>query len=330
MRALTFRAAAAALTTALALGACEPAGSDLGFGVEERGTVSALVYLDRDGSGTPNAVDTLYQGATVMLRPRAGGAPVATGTSDVEGVVRFEDVPFGDYLVTVAASSVGDSLVVAKVENDSVRISLAAPEASATARLAWEEVSVREARGRPEGSRVFLRGTILSGVQIFSDLSSHMTDTSLALRMTAVTLVGGLTGNNAGDSVVVRGVLGQANGQPVLTSARVTRITTRPAPIPKSVTSGVAATADNGALDAGFVNLTSVVISDTVTAAPDFRVVASDGSGAITILLDSNIGFNRTAFRPDRTMNIRGVLVPDGQGSWILKPRATGDVTFLN
>lgn len=329
MRALMLRAAAA-LIPPLVLAACEPAGTDFGFGAEETGKVSVLVYLDRDGSRTPTPFDTLLNSATVSLRPRAGGAAVATATTNTEGIALFEGVRFGDYLVTVGAGALGDSLVVADIEADSIRVQLAAPEVSVTARLGYEEISIRQARGRAPGSRVFIRGTISAGVQLFSDLSSHMADTSQAIRMTGLTLLGNLTGHNPGDSVVVRGIIGQANGQPILTSGRIIRVALRPAPIPKSITSGVAATAENGALDAAFINLTSVTISDTSTVAPDFRVVASDGSGAITIILDANISFNRPAFRPDRVMNIRGVLVPSGQGGWILKPRVTGDVTFLN
>ena len=329
MRALMLRAAAA-LILPLMLAACEPAGTDFGFGAEQFGSVSVLVYLDRDGSKTPTQPDTLFQGASVSLRPQGGGAAVATATTDVEGIASFDNVRFGDYLVTVGGAALGDSLQVGDVEDDSIRVSLTEPEVSVTARLAWEELSIREARTRGPGSLVFIRGKILVGVQAFSDLSSHMADTSLAIRMTGLTLLGNLTGHNPGDSVVVRGVLGQENGQPILTGGRILRVALRPAPIPKSITSGVAATAENGALDAAFINLTSVTISDTSTVAPDFRVVASDGSGAITIMLDANISFNRTAFRPTRVMNIRGVLVPSGQGSWILKPRVAGDVTFLN
>lgn len=322
--------AAAALALALVAGACDPAGSDLGFGSEPAGSVSVLVYLDRDGSGTPTAADTVFQGATVSLRPRAGGAAVATATSNAEGRVTFGDLRLGDYLLSVSGGGVGDSLRVGKIDPDSVRVSAAADTVSSQARLEWEGWSIRSARSAAAGTRVFLRGRISAGVQVFADQSSHMADTSAAIRMTGVTLLGNLTGNNPGDSVVVRGIMGQENGQPVLTSARLLRVALRPAPVPTSITSGEAATAQNGALDAAFVNLTSVVISDTATVAPDFRVVASDGSGAITILLDSNIGFARTSFRPDRSMNIRGVLVPSGLGSWILKPRAVGDVTFLN
>lgn len=329
MRALMLRAVAA-LILPLMLAACEPAGTDFGFGAEETGSVSVLVYLDRDGSKTPTQPDTLFQGANVSLRPLGGGAAVATAITDVEGVANFANVRFGDYLVTVEGAALGDSLQVGAVESDSILVSLGAPEVSVTARLGWREVSIREARTRGPGSLVFIRGTISAGVQSFSDLSSHMADTSGAIRMTGLTLIGNLTGHNPGDSVVVRGIIGQANGQPILTSGRITRVATRPAPIPTSITSGVAATAQNGVLDAAFINLTSVTVSDTSTVAPDFRVVASDGSGAITIILDANISFNRTAFRPDRVMNIRGVLVPSGQGSWILKPRVTGDVTFLN
>jgi hypothetical protein len=329
MRAQMLRAAAA-LLPALVLGACEPAGTDLGFGSQETGEVGVIVYLDRDGSGTPTPLDTLYVGATVSLQPRAGGVAIATATTDAEGVAFFPEVKFGDYTISVSSASIGDSLVVANIDPDSIRVSSATNQVAAAARLAWPELSIREARTRAPGTLVFIRGTILVGTPFFSDLSAHLSDTSRALRMTGLTLLGGLAGNNPGDSVVVRGIVGQANGQPILSSARLIRVATRPAPIPTPVTSGIAASAQNGALDAALVNLTSITITDSMTTAPNFQVVASDGSGALTIVLDSNIPFNRLAFGPGRIMNIRGVLVPSGLGSWVLKPRVPGDVTFLN
>lgn len=329
MRAQMLRAAAA-LLPALVLGACEPAGTDLGFGSLETGEVGVIVYLDRDGSRTPTPLDTLFQGAVVALRPLAGGTAVVTATTNVEGVALFPEVSFGDYKITVTAASIGDSLVVARVDPDSIRVSPATSQIGAVVRLAWPELSIREARTRPQGTPVFIRGTILVGIPFFSDLSAHVRDTSQALRMTGLTLLGGQTGNNPGDSVVVRGVVGQANGQPILSSARIIRVATRPGPIPVPVTTGVAASAQNGALDAALVNLTSITITDSMTTAPNFQVVASDGSGALTIVLDTNIPFNRLAFAPGRIINILGVLVPSGAGSWVLKPRVPGDVTFLN
>lgn len=314
----------------LVLAACDPAGGDLGFGAEPTGDVAVAVYLDRDGSATPTASDTVFQGARVSLRPQGGGAPVATVTTDVQGVALFSAIRLGDYRVTVDQASIGDSLQVAKITTDSLRVAAIAPQVSATVRLAYPEVSVRQARLLPAGRRVFVRGQVLAGVQLFSDQSSHMADTSVAVRLTNVALQGGLTGNAAGDSVVVLGTVALVNGQPVLSSARVTRVATRPAPIPKPVTSAVAASAQNGALDADLVLVSSVLVSDSMTVAPHFRVVASDGSGAVTIELDVNLGIVTSGFRVGRIMNVRGVLVPTGQGSWILKPRGAGDVTFLN
>lgn len=319
-----------ALGASLAVAACDPAGADLGFGAEPTGQVAALAYLDRDGTGTPTALDTVFRGARVSLRPRGGGVAIATATTDLQGIARFESVAFGDYLVTVEAASIGDSIQVAAIDDEEVRVSASVDEVAVGVRLAYPEVSLRQARLLPAGTRVFVRGVVLSGIQVFSDQSAHVIDTSAAVRLTNVSLLGGLTGNTPGDSVVLRGTVGVANGQPILTGVRLTRVATRPAPVPKPVTSGVAATAQAGALDADFVLLTSVVISDTVTVAPDFRVTASDGSGAVRIMLDANLGFALGNFRPARAISVRGVLVPDGQGGWVLKPRGGGDVTFLN
>lgn len=314
----------------LVLAGCDPAGSDLGFGAEPTGEVAVVLYLDRDGSGTATGPDTVFQGARVSLRPQGGGAAVATATSDQQGIARFTTLRLGDYLVTVESASIGDSILVADIDQDSIRVAAIAPQVGATVRLAYPELSIRQARLLPAGRRVFVRGLVLAGVQLYSDQSSHMADTSRAVRLTNVALLGGLTGNAAGDSVVVLGTVGLVNGQTVLSGARVTRVATRPAPVPKPVTSAVAASAQNGALDADLVLVSSVVVSDSMTVAPHFQVVASDGSGAVTIQLDTNPGIATNGFRIGRILNVRGVLVPTGQGSWILKPRGAGDITFLN
>src|SRR4029453_13358443 len=98
--------------------------------------------------------------------------------------------------------------------------------------------------------------------------------------------------------------------------------------VPLPVGSGTAATAANGVLDAQLVRITGAIISDTVTVAPDFEVKVSEGHGTLTVILDANINFPRTAFAPGRSMNAVGVLVPDGVGGWVFKPRQLGDVTL--
>ena len=191
-------------------------------------------------------------------------------------------------------------------------------------RLSFPEVSIRQARLLPVGKRAFIRGVILAGVQSFRDTTSHIVDSSGQIRLTRVSLRTGI-GNTPGDSVSVLGVASTRAGQPTIDLAVISRFGQRPAPIPLPVATGTAATAAGGTLDAGLVIITGAIISDTATAAPDYRVVGSDGTGPITVLLDGLINFNRANFRPGRSMNVQGVLVPDGTGAWVLKPRQIAD-----
>ena len=319
-------AAAAAVTL---IAACDNAGSDLGFDLDRGGTVLVGVYLDRDGSRTFSLpLDTVFANARVALLPLGGRDTLQARNTDALGQVRFTDVPLGQYRVVVDSASVGDSIRVQLIDSTAGFHVVLGDTVPVVARLGYPEVSLRQARGLPLGRRVFVRGVILAGVQSFRDTTSLISDSSGFIRMTRVSLRAGLTGNNPGDSVSVIGLTSTRLGLPTLDNASIARFGVRPAPIPISINTGQAATASNGSLDAALVQLTGAIISDTSTVAPDFRVEASDGSGTVVIILDGGINFIRSNFRPLRSMNLRGVLVPDGQGKWQVKPRDLGDVTF--
>jgi hypothetical protein len=328
------RPRAAMIATALlagALAACENSGVDLGFPAEKAGVIEALVYLDRDGSRTATfPLDTLYPGARVALLRRGSGDTVRTAVTGLSGIARFTGVPLGEYRVAVAPASLGDSILVARIDSAQVRLETRPDTLRVTVvRLSYPEVSLREARTLPLGRRVFVRGVVLAGVQSFRDTTSHVADSSGAMRLTRVALRGGLTGNNPGDSVSVLGLTSVRTGQPVLDLAVIARFSTRPPPIPIQASTFTAATAAGGTLDANLVQITGATITDTVTVAPDFRATITDGSGALVVTLDGNINFVRTAWRPGRTLNARGVLVPDGAGGWTLKPRDPNDVVLF-
>lgn len=318
----------AAITAIGVLSACENVGSDLGAALQSNGTVAVLVYLDRDGSRTPTVLDTVFAKARVALLLRGGRDTVQTKITDANGVARFQDVALGQYRIVVDSVSVGDSIKVQQVDSASGFHVAIGDTVPLVARLGYPEVSIRQARTMQQGRRVFIRGVVLAGVQSFRDTTSHIVDSSGFLRLTRVSLRAGLTGNNPGDSVSVLGLTSVRLGLPTLDNAALARFGTRPPPIPIAIGTGTAATASNGTLDAALIQVTGATISDTATAAPDFRVQASDGSGTIEIILDGGINFIRSAFRPTRSMNVRGVLVPDGLGKWQLKPRDLGDVTF--
>ena len=159
----------------------------------------------------------LYRGARVALFARGSVDTFKTATSNTFGVALFTQVPLGQYRVAVVPSSIGDSIevqaiTVGVVDTNVVRVTFAEDTTVVQGRLGYPEFSVREARSLPLGRRVFIRGVILSGVQSFRDTTSHVTDSSLADRLTRVALKGGLSGNNPGDSVSVLGVTVEPGG----------------------------------------------------------------------------------------------------------------------
>jgi hypothetical protein len=323
------RVSISALAFVALLAGCNNAGTDLDFSTSRTGTVSVLVYLDRDASRslTP-PVDTVYAGARVALLSRGSGDTIRTVTSGADGVAQFETVPFGDYRVTAALGGLGDSLLIGDIATPDVQLSLHDSTANAVVRLAYPEVSIRHLRELPVGKRVVVRGYILVGVQQFRDTTSHAADSSGSIRMTRVSLRG-FSGNSPGDSVTALGTIATRLGQPVLDRALLTRIGIQPPPVAAAVATGTAATAANGQLDAALVQITAATITDTVSLTPDFKVTVSDGSGSLDIVLDGNLNFPHTNFRPTGHITVRGVLVPNGAGGWVLKPRDGGDVLLF-
>jgi hypothetical protein len=146
--------------------------------------------------------------------------------------------------------------------------------------------------------------------------------------MTRVSLRG-FSGDSPGDSVTALGTVATRLGQPVLDQTLLTRIGIQPPPVAAAVATGTAATAANGQLDAALVQITAATITDTVSLTPDFKVTVSDGSGSLDIVLDGNLNFPHTNFRPTGHITARGVLVPNGAGGWVLKPRDGGDVLLF-
>ncbi len=322
------------LRAALALGAvalaaaCSNAGSDLGFGPVTAGVVNVGVYLDRDGSRTFTTLDTVFAKARVALFVAGSVDTFRTAATDSKGIALFQDVPAGQYRVAVEPRSLGDSIQVLAYDSSQVTVTAKSGGSGTTVRVGWPEVTVRQARALPAGKRVFIRGIVLAGVQSFRDTTSHMADSSGQIRLTRVALRNGGLGNNPGDSVSVLGVASTRAGQPILDQALIITFATRPAPVPLPVTTAVAALAAGGTLDAGLVQITGAAIGSATTVAPDIRLVVDDGSGPLTVILDGNLGFPSGPFTVGRLLTAKGVLVPDGTGKWIFKPRSLGDVTL--
>ena len=330
MRPVTLAAAASLLVLTTA---CDNSGQSLAYPELTTGQIVVGVYLDRDGSLTETAADTIVSGVRVALLTATGTDTLRIATTQPDGIARFTDVPLGSYRVRVDREALPDTLPVVVGDTGIMRI-LALPDsagASRLVRLGYREVTIAEARAMAPGQRVFIRGIVLATLQSFRDSSTHLASGGSFIRVTGATHRPGRTGNNLGDSVIVLGTTGTNAGQPVMRGGLVGTVTERLAPIPLPITLADAITANNGTLDAALVELPIATITDTATVTPDYRVRMAVGTDTLTVILDQLLNVQRSNFIPGRLLNARGVLVPNGDGTWFLKPRpANGELQLTN
>lgn len=313
--------------------ACTNAGERLTVPAQRIGGIQVLVYFDRDGTRSATSGDTVFAGARVALVAPGGNDTLRTAITNAQGLATFDSLPLGSYRIVIDRHALDDSIGVVAGdtgtlriinESDSIRL-------GRIVRLGYAEVSLAAARALPAGKRVVVRGVVTSPLQLFRDSSAFMTDSTGALRITGSRPRPGSVGNNFGDSVVVIGTTGQRLGQGVLQSGLFGTISVGLAPIPQLISVVDARTARNGALDAFLVQLSNVVIRDTVASGPDFIVKVADPADTsvkVSLLIDQLLSAPRSIFAPGRTGTFRGVLVPVGDGTWVLKPRTGFDVVL--
>jgi hypothetical protein len=229
----------------------------------------------------------------------------------------MSSVPVGRYELVVAPGTVGDSVDVVRIDTSEVTLR---PDETVvvTVAVSFPKVSVIEARAATGGGKLFVDGIVIASLGVFGDTTLHVADTGAAIRATRVRRGTVL----AGDSVRLLGTPASREGQPVLDDVSVIVLDiNRLIPPAEVVTTGVAASADGGRLDAGLAEVRNVTIADTATNSVGFVLTV----GVLEILLDTDIVFDLTGLDPGVAIDATGVLVPAG-GSWQLKPRGNADV----
>ena len=314
-----------ALVVALAAStACGNAGADKVLSITATGRIEGTVYFDDNGTGRPDGTDEGLPGVSLVVVAWGTMDTVAVPVTATDGTFATSALPVGRYVVSVPPAELGDTVRVVQLEDSVVSL---VPEGTVTVTvgIGYPNVSIADARTLPVGMKVFVEGIGLTPVGVFGDTTTHVADVSGAIRAVRVQRVTQITG----DSVRLLGTVSGRNGEPVLDDVRVTILAFgRPLPPVETLTTGQASSADGGRLDAALVRVANVIIADTVTTADGFLITMDDGSGTLEILLDADITFDTAGLDPDVAIDVTGVLVPDGAGAWVLKPREQGDITI--
>ncbi len=308
---------------------CENRGVDRLLSLDATGVVRGSVYFDANGSRTFDAGDHPFPGAGVRILAPISRDTLWRGVSGADGSFSFAGVPVGSYVIVVDGASVGDSVVVVSGASGQIAV---APDDTVTfeSAVSYPFATLAEARAAAPGTHVFVTGIALHSRATFSDTTLHIVDESDALRATRVRPSS--VPVSAGDSVRLRGRVAERLGQRVLDDVSVFVVGPTFIPTAATVTTAAAASADGATRDAELVRILDAEIVDTVTVLGHLEVTVDDGSGPVVMMLDraADVAF-RPPFPPaeydaGNRFDLTGVLVPNGDGTWRIKPRSVLDL----
>ena len=318
-----------ALSALVLVAACDNAGASRSLGITATGIVRGFVYFDANGSRTFDAGDTPFAGARVRLVSPIARDTLVRAVTGADGTFRLTGVPVGSYALVLDPASVGDSVAIVSLSATAVTL-LPGDSVEVEGSVSFPIHAASEVRTLALGTRVFVTGVALHARETFSDTLLHVVDTSGAIRATRVRPSPVV----AGDSVRVRGIVAVRAGQRVLDDVTVFVLGPTFIPTLSTVTSAAATTASGGTLDAALVRVLGATVSDTATVGGNLTMTVSDGSGALTVVLDRaadatfRAPFPAGLYVPTSTFDIIGVLVPTGTGTWRLRPRSALDLTL--
>ena len=309
--------------------ACTDSG-DSGVSIDATGTVEGLAWVDRNGNGTLQSnFDGPAPNLRIRLVPLAGGAAAYSRETGPNGNVTLAGVMVGEYRVAVDSSTVGDTLEVLRVDSASLTVGAGETVGFGVA-LTFPFATTDSLRVAPLDRRFFVEGEVISEWDTFGDGTIHIRDETGAIRAVRV------QANNAapGDRVRMLGTVSIQAGRPVLKDAILFLLETGvESPDPVSVTTGVAATANGGELDAELVRVLDAIIQDTLrNSFNELVLTVDDGSGPLDIVLDRDIPFSLgvpASSALGSSVDATGVLLPPASGAadvWVVKPRNNSDI----
>ncbi|MGD8363114.1 MAG: hypothetical protein PVJ04_16930 [Gemmatimonadota bacterium] len=313
----------------LIMAACGETDSVKLLSVEAVGTVNAKLVLDANGGGGADQSDPPLVGWTVELAQPAGGT-VVSDVTDGDGAIQFADVPVGLMIPSLSENDLGDtlSLISSTVQTFTLE---AGQQVTVSPVVTLPFFTLSEARDLPTGKPLFVEGTTLNSFPVTGDRDLHLKSGASYIRVLSVD-----SGTVAvGDSVRVRGRTSISEGVPVLDGQMVYRLSSAAvAPVPVNLTTGEAAGARGGALDAALVKVATADIIEVIDEGNDGVVlVVDDGTGPLSIRFRAFLDVDPDSIDPDTEdlASGTGLLVPVRVGGavvWELQPRTIQEVSY--
>ena len=325
MKSRAARAALALLLTTSAV-ACDPSLSERIIAIEDPGSVRLFLFIDTNLNGQFNpGQDSLARNLLVSLRMKGAATDAQATRTDSVGFAAFS-VPAGRYRPILSTVVLGDSL---QVMNGGGEFTVAARDTiQIGVTIAFAILDVTQARAAPLNRKFWLTGIVANTPAAFGDSTMHVVNAISALRATRVRPSPILPG----DSVVLFGTRTTRDGQPAFdVQSSFIRAQLNP-PLPDTLSTALASTADAGRRDARLALIRSAVIADTATTANGSRLLrVDDGTGTVAVILSSNLNFTPlNQYAIGVRLDVTGLLVPDPFEftRWQIKPRGRQDLVI--
>ena len=290
------------------------------------GQVSGVVYRDQNGSGVFDEGDVPLDSVAVAVAPPGSNEFAGSTVTDSTGTFTLDGIPAGTYeLRTDLLDMLGDTVEVLEAppvtyavnSGDTVQLRLG---------VTYPTLTISQVLAAPSGRRVFTQGIALNARDPFGDGVVHFQAGSTYLRTTDVERAP----LGAGDSTKVLGSTATSLGRTVLTGVTpLVLIPSAVVPLPIELTTGSAADASSGVLDAALIQIRDANIqSVTDLGQGAYRIRANDGSGPVDIEIPGYLAHDGTDLVPGRTVTrATGLLRPasDG-GDWRIHLRNSSDL----
>jgi hypothetical protein len=326
------RLAVAALI-ALSAAACDNSDPPPLFDTSGTGTVEGLVFRDVDANGKfdPSAGDTALSNITVRLRERGTTSNIANaqGTTNAGGRFSLANVPIGSHDLAIDTTGTGTRSLAFCVNPIPVSVFRTELQFIAIDARGGCIISIAEARKKPVGTPVTIRGTVTVATGMTNSNTAFVEDASGGIALFSI--VGG-TPFQIGDIIELSGNLTTFNATELeITPVRVAKVTPGTPLTPKILTTaqvaagGPAASADQGRL----VRILKAKMTVAFAAGGGRNATFNDGSGNVLVRVESGVVPTVADINPKFTLNncynITGVI-RSFNGDAQLTPRTLADI----